>query len=50
MLFRSNGGAEVRAWAIAHAAAGSQGFDLIDYIPMPEALIGCGLAEWRIPA
>ena len=45
-----NGGAEVRAWAVAHAAAGSQGFDLIDYIPMPEALIGCGLAEWRIPA
>ncbi len=44
-----NGGAEMRCWAIAHAAAGSGGFDLIDYIPMPEALIGCGLAEWRIP-
>jgi hypothetical protein len=23
------------------------GFDLIDYLPMPEILIGCGLAEWR---
>lgn len=45
-----NGGAELRNWAIAHAAAGSQGFDLIGYIPMPEALIGCGLAEWRMAA
>ena len=45
-----NGGAEVRNWAIAHAAAGSQGFDLIGYTPMPEVLIGCGLAEWRIAA
>ena len=45
-----NGGAEVRAWVVAHAAAGSQGFDLIDYNPMPDLLIGCGLAEWRIPA
>lgn len=45
-----NGGAELRAWAVAHAAAGSRGFELIDYVPMPEALIGCGLAEWRIAA
>ena len=45
-----NGGAELRNWAIAHAAAGSQGFDLIGYTPMPEALIGCGLAEWRVAA
>ena len=45
-----NGGAELRSWAIAHAAAGGNGFDLIDYIPMPETLIGCGLAEWKIAA
>ena len=45
-----NGGAEVRAWAVAHAAAGGRGFDLIGYTPMPMALIGCGLAEWRVAA
>ena len=45
-----NGGAEVRAWTVAHAAAGGQGFDLINYAPMPELLIGAGLAEWRVPA
>ena len=43
-----NGGAELRAWVVAHAAAGSQGFELIDYAPMPDMLIGCGLAEWKI--
>ncbi|MEX2455091.1 MAG: hypothetical protein WD470_10325 [Rhodospirillaceae bacterium] len=45
-----NGGAELRSWCIAHAAAGGKGFDLIDYIPMPETLIGCGLAEWKLAA
>lgn len=45
-----NGGAELRNWLIAHAAAGSQGFDLIDYAPMPDMLIGCGLAEWKVAA
>ena len=45
-----NGGAELRSWSIAHAAAGGEGFDLIDYTPMPETLIGCGLAEWKIAA
>jgi hypothetical protein len=45
-----NGGAEVRAWVVAHAAAGSCGFDLIDYTPMPELLIGGGLAEWHVSA
>jgi len=45
-----NGGAELRSWSIAHAAAGGKGFDLIDYTPMPETLIGCGLAEWKIAA
>ena len=43
-----NGGAEVRAWVVAHGAAGSRGFDLIDYTPMPELLIGGGLAEWHL--
>ena len=45
-----NGGAELRSWSIAHAVAGGKGFDLIDYTPMPETLIGCGLAEWKIAA
>lgn len=45
-----NGGAELRNWAIAHAAAGGKGFDLIGYAPMPDMLIGCGLAEWKLAA
>lgn len=45
-----NGGAELRSWCIAHAAAGGKGFEMIDYIPMPETLIGCGLAEWKLAA
>jgi len=45
-----NGGAEVRSWSVAHGAAGGQGFEMIDYTPMPETLIGCGLAEWKIAA
>lgn len=42
-----NGAEEIRDWVIAHAVAGSQGFDLIDYTPIPEVYIGCGMAEWR---
>ncbi len=42
-----NGSHEVRSWVIAHAAMGSQGFDLIDYAPIPEIYVGCGFAEWR---
>ncbi|MGY9019367.1 MAG: DODA-type extradiol aromatic ring-opening family dioxygenase [Alphaproteobacteria bacterium] len=45
-----NGGAELRAWIVAHAVAGSQGFDLIGYAPMPDMLIGCGVAEWTVAA
>ncbi len=45
-----NGGAELRNWAIAHAAANGKGFDLIGYAPMPDMLIGCGLAEWKLAA
>ncbi len=45
-----NGGSEVRNWVIVHAAAGSQGFDLIDYAPVEEVYIGCGVAEWKVAA
>ena len=45
-----NGAAEVRNWVICHAAAGSRGFELIDYAPIPEVYIGCGVAEWRTAA
>jgi len=43
-----NGTHEVRNWVIAHAAAGSRGFDLIDYRNMPEVYVGCGWASWRV--
>lgn len=50
MAATGNGGAELRSWSIAHAAADGKGFDLIDYMPQPETLIGCGLAEWKLTA
>ncbi|NQU69476.1 MAG: hypothetical protein HQ514_02935, partial [Rhodospirillales bacterium] len=50
LLTTGNGGHEVRNWVIAHAAAGGQGFDLIDYAPLPEVYVGCGFAEWRMEA
>jgi hypothetical protein len=43
-----NGAQEVRNWVVAHGAAGSRGFELIDYLPAPEIYIGCGFAAWRI--
>lgn len=43
-----NGTHEVRNWVIAHAAAGSRGFDLIDYRAMPEVYVGCGWASWSM--
>ncbi len=45
-----NGAHEVRNWVIAHGAAGSRGFELVDYAPLPELYVGCALAEWRINA
>lgn len=42
-----NGSHEVRSWAIAHAAMGGKGFDLISYAPIPEVYVGCGFAEWK---
>src|SRR3989442_554144 len=42
-----NGAHEIRDWVIAHAAAGSKGFELIDYFPSPQTLVGAGFASWR---
>ncbi len=43
-----NGGHEVRSWFIAHAAAGSRGFELLEYLPVPEVYVGCGFATWNL--
>ena len=45
-----NGGHEVRNWVVAHGAAGSRGFAMIDYLPVPEVYVGCGFASWKIAA
>jgi aromatic ring-opening dioxygenase catalytic subunit (LigB family) len=45
-----NGAHEVRNWVIAHAAAGSRGFELIAYEPVPEVYVGCGYASWKVAA
>jgi aromatic ring-opening dioxygenase catalytic subunit (LigB family) len=41
-----NGAHEVRNWVVAHAAAGSRGFELIDYLPVHEVYVGCAWAVW----
>jgi len=43
-----NGAHEIRNWAIAHAAAGGRGFELLDYLPAPEVYVGCAYAAWRL--
>jgi aromatic ring-opening dioxygenase catalytic subunit (LigB family) len=43
-----NGAHEVRNWVIAHGAAGSRGFELIDYQVVPEVYVGCGYASWDL--
>ena len=43
-----NGSEEVRNWLVAHGAAGGQGFELVDYLPVPKVIVGCGFASWRI--
>ena len=43
-----NGSEEVRNWLVAHGAAGSRGFELIDYLPVPKVIVGCGFAAWRL--
>ncbi len=45
-----NGTEEVRNWLVAHGAAGSRGFELVDYLPVPKVSVGCGFASWSIPA
>ncbi len=45
-----NGTEEVRNWLVAHGAAGGRGFELVDYLPVPTVLVGCGFASWTIPA
>ncbi|HYC13583.1 MAG TPA: hypothetical protein VEC75_05000 [Stellaceae bacterium] len=43
-----NGSHEIRNWIVAHAAAGSQGFELVDYLPAPEVYVGSAWAAWRV--
>lgn len=43
-----NGAQEVRNWLVAHGAAHSAGFELVDYLPVPEVYVGCGFAAWKI--
>ena len=45
-----NGAHEIRDWVVAHAAAGSTGFELIDYFPSPATLVGAGFATWKVAA
>jgi hypothetical protein len=42
-----NGSHECRNWIVAHGAAGSRGFTLVDYLPVPEVYVGCGFAAWN---
>ncbi len=39
---------EVRNWLVAHGAAGGRGFELVDYLPVPTVIVGCGFASWRV--
>ena len=43
-----NGGDEVRNWVVAHAAAGSRGFELVGYEALPEVYVGCAFAQWHV--
>jgi len=45
---RGNGSEEVRNWLVAHGAAGGRGFELVDYVPSPKVIVGCGFASWQI--
>lgn len=45
-----NGSEEVRNWLVAHGAAGGRGFELVDYLPVPKVIVGCGFAAWRLSA
>lgn len=43
-----NGTHEIRNWAIAHAACGGRGFELIAYEAVREVFVGCGWASWNV--
>jgi aromatic ring-opening dioxygenase catalytic subunit (LigB family) len=43
-----NGSEEVRNWLVAHGAAGGRGFELVDYLPVPTVIVGCGFASWQL--
>jgi hypothetical protein len=43
-----NGSEEVRNWLVAHGVAGGRGFELVDYLPVPKVIVGCGFASWAI--
>jgi len=43
-----NGTEEVRNWLVAHGAAGGRGFELVDYLPVPVVIVGCGYAAWHV--
>ena len=43
-----NGSEEVRNWLVAHGAAGGRGFELVDYLPVPTVIVGCGFAAWKL--
>jgi hypothetical protein len=45
-----NGSEEVRNWLVAHGAASARGFELLDYLPVPKVIVGCGFAAWRFAA
>lgn len=45
-----NGTEEIRNWLVAHGAAGGRGFELVDYLPVPTVIVGCGFAAWSIAA
>jgi aromatic ring-opening dioxygenase catalytic subunit (LigB family) len=46
MAGAGNGAHECRNWIVAHGAAGSRGFTLVDYVPVPEVYVGCAFAAW----
>lgn len=50
LVAAGNGSHEVRNWVTAHAAAGSHGFELIEYLAVPEVYVGCAWAAWDTAA
>ncbi len=45
---RGNGSEEVGNWLVAHGAAHGRGFEMVDYLPVPTVIVGCGFASWKI--